>query len=125
MIILGLNSGTSRDGISGVIFDLRTVFPHPVFNLLWHQEFPYPKSVLNFFSQLEKKPALEILSRADFFLGEVFAETSQKIIKKSGLSPNKIDLIASHGQTIAHFPKPPSPKKSASIIYLLRSSWGN
>jgi len=106
MIILGLNSGTSRDGISGVIFDLRTVFPHPVFNLLWHQEFPYPKSVLNFFSQLEKNPALEILSRADFFLGEVFAETSQKIIKKSGLSPNKIDLIASHGQTIAHFPKP-------------------
>jgi len=105
MIILGLNSGTSRDGISGVIFRLVGLFPRARVKVIFNREFPYPQKVLELIEQVEKKPDLESISRLHFLLGEIFAKTALKLIDCCGLSPGKIDLIASHGQTLAHFPE--------------------
>ena len=106
MIILGLNSGTSKDGISAVLFESIRLFPRAKINLLAHKEFPYPKAVLKELKEIEDKVELENLARLNFLLGEVFAEKAIELMKSSQIDPQKVDLIASHGQTIAHFPKP-------------------
>jgi len=105
MIIMGLNSGTSQDGVSVAVFETLRLTPFAKVRLLFHKEYPYPDSVLQELSGLNKKQSLEKLARAHFFLGEVFAGAALKAIRQSKLKAGALDLIASHGQTIGHFPE--------------------
>ncbi len=41
----------------------------------------------------------------NFVVGELFAETANFLIKKSGIDRKEIDFISSHGQTIFHIPQ--------------------
>jgi anhydro-N-acetylmuramic acid kinase len=44
------------------------------------------------------------ISSLNFELGKVFAEAVQQLCKHAGYECNDLDLIGSHGQTIAHIP---------------------
>jgi anhydro-N-acetylmuramic acid kinase len=105
MIILGLNSGTSQDGVSAAIFETLRLSPSAKIKLLFQKEFAYPDPVLKELSGLYKKPSLERLARAHFYLGEVFAGAALKAIRQSRVKSGAVDLVASHGQTIGHFPE--------------------
>jgi len=105
MIIVGLNSGTSRDGISATIFETTRLLPTASIRLILHQDTPYPRWALRKLLELEKKPDFEKVARANFFLGEVFADAALKLISKSRVKKDRISLVASHGQTIGHFPE--------------------
>lgn len=48
--------------------------------------------------------SLEELSRLNVALGEVFAQATMALMRRTGLSKNEVDLIGSHGQTIWHAP---------------------
>ena len=98
--ILGVMTGTSCDGLDAacIQIDARKWTP------LWNASLPYPKSlrtrVLRF--QLPKtrhtsRDWLEL--HRD--LGDWYGTTLKKLILKNELCP---DLIANHGQTVAHFP---------------------
>lgn len=49
-------------------------------------------------------------------LGEQFAAAALEVIAKARVSPDGIDIIGSHGQTVAHLPKPLSPTNSTLQI---------
>jgi len=105
MIIVGLNSGTSRDGISATIFETLKLLPTAKIKLILHQDHPYPKWALEKLAEMEREPAFEKVARANFFLGEVFADAALKLIAASRVKKNRISLLASHGQSIGHFPE--------------------
>jgi len=105
MIIMGLNSGTSQDGVSAAVFETLRLTPSAKIKLIFYKEYPYPDSVLRELSGIYKKQSLEKLARAHFFLGEVFAGAALKAIRQSKMKAGALDLIASHGQTIGHFPE--------------------
>jgi len=104
MIILGLNSGTSRDSVSAVIFETGQFKAPMKIQLYAHSDYAYPAWLEKELVKLEHQPSLEHIARMNFLLGEFFAQCALRLIKESGISSEKIDLIASHGQTIGHFP---------------------
>lgn len=104
MIILGLNSGTSRDGVSAALFETLRLVPSAKIKLFFHKEYPYPGAALKLLLELDKKPSLEKLARVNFYLGEIFADAALKSIRQCKFKAGEIDLVASHGQTVGHFP---------------------
>jgi len=104
-LILGLNSGTSMDGVGGVIFNAIRLSPEAEIKIFGQGQYEYPRWLLREIKEVEEKPGLESLARLNFILGEFFAECANKLIKDSGIPREKIFLIGSHGQTIGHFPE--------------------
>lgn len=118
LTVIGLNSGTSMDGIDAAAFriiplkqDTRTN-GHPTPQALEVELIDstlYPME-----PQLQKKMqsmiasgrcTLEEICRLNVALGEVFAQATLALMKKAGLTKHDVDLIGSHGQTIWHAPE--------------------
>ena len=101
-LIIGLMSGTSVDGIDACIVK---VHPDLTFDFIDGFVLDYPDNVKEkIYALFDKTGTIEDLCWMNFVLGEYFAEASLKIIEKSAFSPEDIDLIGSHGQTIYHIP---------------------
>ncbi len=96
---VGLMSGTSADGVSLTL----TSFRGQSFQLLSYKTYPYPKS-LN--KQLRQGSRLTTrgISQLNVTLGQFFAKTTLKFIKKTRSPLSKISVIGSHGQTLYHGP---------------------
>lgn len=103
-LALGLMSGTSGDGVSAALVS----FKDHSFKLLAYRTFPYPKLIREKIFVCLKLKTPEI-SQLNMKLGELFGEAALKIIKRSKISRKKIAVIGSHGQTIYHGPKDPTP----------------
>lgn len=108
MLVLGLMSGTSADGIDAALAHISGAPPRLNAKLLGHtaSKFPAPlrKQILRV---AEQQPiSAGELSQLNFRLGESFAEAALAACKALRVSPRKIALIGSHGQTIFHQGKP-------------------
>lgn len=105
-LVIGLMSGTSADGVDAALVEIKGGFTDTGIKLLGFICYPYPeefrKKLFKIFDY--KNANIEELSQCNFFLGEIFARASLSLIKKAGLPRGKIDLIASHGQTVYHNP---------------------
>ena len=99
-------SGTSVDGIDVALVDIHGKGPQVRVQCIAFQTFPYPsrirKELLNLSCQAVL--SLERLVRLDFALGDLFAQATLKLLKRVRVSPHKVKLIGSHGQTICHAP---------------------
>jgi len=104
MIIIGLNSGTSKDGVSGVLFERLKLFPRAKVKVMREQEFAYPGWLLEKIKKTISEGGIEEVARLNFLLGEFFSDCALRLIKQSGIKKERIDFIASHGQTVGHFP---------------------
>lgn len=109
MYVIGLNSGTSCDGIDVALVrfrknDLRPIFTSGIVC-------KYPRNIKKRLEELingvgnGRDYSLQTISELNFVLGNLFAKVSLEIIKRNKLNPKDILLIASHGQTIYHNPK--------------------
>lgn len=111
--VIGLNSGTSFDGIDVALVKFQEGSLKPKFVDGFVYE--YPRSVKEKIRRLTAgevpgprvlvvQPRLREISQLNFLLGDLFADAAIKIIKKNKLKYENILLIASHGQTIFHDP---------------------
>ncbi len=105
--VVGLMSGTSADGVDAVLAEIKNSGKSTKIKQLSFLTFPYSARLKNYIlkNSDEKSASLEDITRLNVLLGEYFADAALKIIKISGHKSRDIDLIGSHGQTIAHFPK--------------------
>jgi anhydro-N-acetylmuramic acid kinase len=94
MIVAGVMSGTSLDGIDVAIVDIRGKRIKP----LTFQSTPYPKAVREALLGVSNTMAhTATIARLHFLLGELYAEAVCKAGRR-----NKPALIGLHGQTIFH-----------------------
>lgn len=108
MLVLGLMSGTSADGIDVALARISGAPPRLRAQLLDHTALGWPGEVRRAILRIaEGSPTTAAeLSQLNVRLGEAFARAALAACKRFGVSPRRIDLIGSHGQTIYHQPQP-------------------
>jgi anhydro-N-acetylmuramic acid kinase len=102
MIVAGIMSGTSADGIDVAILDIRAqASAYPKLKLLAHEAFPYPTALRQavLAAMNAKSTTSAELGRLNWRLGLAYAEAIEKTLKNH---PLKLDLIGCHGQTLYH-----------------------
>jgi anhydro-N-acetylmuramic acid kinase len=100
MIVAGVMSGTSADGIDVALVRLGAR-SQPRFELLGHAEYPYPKKVRAavLAAMNSSQASVADLSRLNFLLGESYSDAVLATERKFRI---KVDLVGCHGQTLYH-----------------------
>jgi anhydro-N-acetylmuramic acid kinase len=102
MIVAGVMSGTSADGINVAIIDLQTRGRRGLrHTLLGHEEYPYPVAVRRAILAMMNAESARVadLARMNFLLGELYAEAVASTARRHRI---KVDLVGCHGQTLYH-----------------------
>ncbi|HYL59702.1 MAG TPA: anhydro-N-acetylmuramic acid kinase [Candidatus Acidoferrales bacterium] len=98
MIVAGVMSGTSLDGIDVAIVDIRASRGGLAIRPLAFRSMPYPKPIREALLGVSNAMThTATISRLNFLLGELYAEAIRKTAWR-----RKLDLIGMHGQTIFH-----------------------
>ena len=101
--IISLMSGTSIDSIDACLFKLNT--KDLSFEIIDSYSLDYPKEIKEKILELcNNKGNISDLCSMNFIIGELFAKAVNNLLEKVNYSPNQIDFISSHGQTIYHKP---------------------
>jgi anhydro-N-acetylmuramic acid kinase len=108
MLVLGMMSGTSADGIDVALARISGAPPNLNAKLLGHTSVKFPSALRKEILRVaEQRPITTgALSQLNFRLGELFADAALAACRKFRVSPRRISLIGSHGQTIFHQGKP-------------------
>jgi anhydro-N-acetylmuramic acid kinase len=122
MLVLGLMSGTSADGIDVALARISGAPPHLHAKLLDHTSSKFPTTLRKEILRVAEQHPITAseLSQLNFRLGEVFAEAALTACRKFRVSPKRIALIGSHGQTIFHqgAPAPYFGRATASTLQI-------
>jgi anhydro-N-acetylmuramic acid kinase len=102
MIVAGVMSGTSADGINVALVRLSNRARElPNYQLLAHEEYPFPAPVRRAILGMMNAELASVadLARLNFLLGELYAEAVDKTQRKHRV---KLNLVGCHGQTLYH-----------------------
>src|SRR5450755_1130819 len=110
MIVAGVMSGTSADGINVALVRLSARGREPALSLpkgrprhtlLAHEEYPFPAPVRRAILEMMNAELARVadMARLNFLLGELYAEAVAKTARKYRA---KLDLVGCHGQTLYH-----------------------
>jgi len=105
LIVAGVMSGTSADGINVALVDISGAGFDTRFELLAHYEYPYLQPVRRavLAAMNAKRASVADLARLNFLLGELYASAVLATVKKSR---REVDLVGCHGQTLYHQGEP-------------------
>jgi anhydro-N-acetylmuramic acid kinase len=108
LLVLGLMSGTSADGIDVALARISGTPPHLNAELLGHTSFNFPPAVRKEILRVAEQQPISAgeLSQLNFRLGHIYAETALAACERFKVGPKRIGLIGNHGQTIFHQGQP-------------------
>jgi anhydro-N-acetylmuramic acid kinase len=112
MIVAGVMSGTSADGVNIALVEAGTGTPErerprQLIRLLGHSEYPYPAKVRAAVLAAMNAAHARVadLARLNFLLGELYADA---VLAAARRFRAKVDLVGCHGQTLYHQGEPQS-----------------
>jgi len=109
MIVAGVMSGTSADGINVALVRVNAASPGrartPGLHFLAHAQYPYPKPVRRavLAAMNSTKASVADLARLNFLLAELYADALLTTQRRFRL---KAELVGCHGQTLYHQGEP-------------------
>ncbi len=104
MLVVGLMSGTSGDGVDAALVEItgrgstlkaKTLAAHTV---------AYPRSLQQRILSASVSGTVAEVCHLNVLLGEWFAKAALRVIKQAKRQPGKVALVGSHGQTLHHLP---------------------
>ncbi len=101
MIVAGVMSGTSADGINVALVRCLGRGLRTRFEVLSHREFAFPPAVRRAILQAMNARSASVaeLSRLNFLLGSLYADA---VLRTERHAKVKVELVGCHGQTIYH-----------------------
>ena len=105
--VIGLMSGTSADGMDAALVDITGYGLSTKVTTLGFVSVPYPAKVRNEILRLASGTAggSHDLCLFSFLLGQLSLNACRAVCGQAGVSPDSVDLVGSHGQTLWHIPK--------------------
>jgi anhydro-N-acetylmuramic acid kinase len=106
MIVAGLMSGTSADGIDVALVRFTPRAGGTAMKILGFRTLPYPAGFRRLLIRNSGRATarLDEISGLNMFLAGMFADAVGKLAASLGIRSGEIGLIGSHGQTIGHYP---------------------
>jgi anhydro-N-acetylmuramic acid kinase len=103
-LAIGLMSGTSMDGIDAALVRLAGPAEQPRVRLLAFDTLPYSPEVRQWILSVAAGELTSAggVSRLNFLLGELFANATLRVCRVAHVSPKRVSVVGSHGQTIFH-----------------------
>jgi anhydro-N-acetylmuramic acid kinase len=103
---IGLMSGTSLDGVDAALIEMTSA---QKITLKSFVSVPLPAQLQTSLQALNLTPKITLKSFCELQVqvAQVFIEAAQTLLSQAQLSPNDIQAIGSHGQTIFHDPSIP------------------
>ncbi|MDZ7637524.1 MAG: anhydro-N-acetylmuramic acid kinase [Bryobacterales bacterium] len=102
MIVAGIMSGTSLDGIDVAIVDIEGLSPFRFKLLATHSE-AYAAEVREAILGVSNREAHTAdLARLHVLLGELYADAVERALAAGGIAASRLNLVGCHGQTIYH-----------------------
>jgi anhydro-N-acetylmuramic acid kinase len=104
LLVLGLMSGTSADGIDIALTKISGAPPNLNAKLLNHTSVDFPPQVRKEILRIAEQTPVPAgdLSQMNFRLGEIYGDAALTACKRFRVSPKKIAILGNHGQTIFH-----------------------
>lgn len=108
MLVVGLSSGTSVDGIDAALTEITGRGHRVRIKLIAYRTVPYPRGIRERVLAIQSPAGqpVEALSTLNAYLGELFAAAARRVASAGRVPLRRVALIGSHGQTIAHQPVP-------------------
>jgi anhydro-N-acetylmuramic acid kinase len=108
MLVLGMMSGTSADGVDVALARISGAPPILKAKLLGHTSVKFPSAIRKEILRVAEQQPISAgdLSQLNFRLGELFAAAALSACRQFRVVPSQIALIGSHGQTIFHQGRP-------------------
>lgn len=100
--ILGINSGTSMDGIDLALVRIGRT-PRAAVKLMAHQTVSYPDGLRSHILEVIQKGSAAQWTRLDALLGHVYADAARQFLHDHSI--RSVDAIGLHGQTVFHHPE--------------------
>jgi len=106
MIVAGVMSGTSADGINVALVRVQGRGFRMRFRVLGHRQYGYPAAVRRavLAAMNSRQASVAELSRLNFLLGELYADAIRKAMRACGVK--RVGLVGCHGQTLYHQGRP-------------------
>ncbi len=107
LTLLGLNSGTSADGLDMAVVKIRRSTRGVSVKYLTGCEQKFSRSLKELVHGMADSDTvtLEDVIELDGLLGDFFGRTARSYLKQLERRGVKVDVVASHGQTVRHRPK--------------------
>lgn len=101
-LFIGIMSGTSLDGVDGVLVDLE----HRAVRVIGHSSVDFPSALRSEFMALNRAGENEIhrAALAANGLAALYAEVTRRLLADASLSADSVSAIGAHGQTVRHRP---------------------
>ncbi|MDA8207308.1 MAG: anhydro-N-acetylmuramic acid kinase [Thermaerobacter sp.] len=116
---IGLMSGTSVDGIDAALVRISNLAGKPSISLEHALFDAYREEERSrIFAAFSPEFSAHQLGRLNVDMGRWFARAVERLIRESGVSPNDVRVIGSHGQTIAHYPPNPANTENGYCIQI-------
>ena len=106
-LIIGLMSGTSLDGLDAALCLIAYADEGTRVKVLAFETHEYEEAFKNQIRQVfaKEEGSFKQLTLLNAKIGQLHGELVLKSLKKWNIAPEEVDAIASHGQTVFHYPK--------------------
>ncbi|PVV01664.1 hypothetical protein BB560_003909 [Smittium megazygosporum] len=110
MRVIGMNSGTSVDGVDLALCDFTQLERSADgsvklgVKVIAYMEVPHKPELRARILKMIKNGSVELaeITQINFLIGHAFADAVEVFLKEKGLTSDDYDIIASHGQTLWH-----------------------